>query len=84
MKQIRASAIGSWEGFEAAKSRIIAASQGIEAAQIAYYGIMQGEIVGSNTTLEVLTAEEKLYNAKISKVDAYKDSILAAYQINLY
>ncbi|WP_375319225.1 TolC family protein [Candidatus Tisiphia endosymbiont of Oplodontha viridula] len=81
MKQIRASAIGSWEGFEAAKSRIIAASQGIEAAQIAYDGTMQGEIVGSNTTLEVLTAEEKLYNAKISKVDAYKDSILAAYQI---
>ncbi|MCC8397803.1 MAG: TolC family protein [Rickettsia endosymbiont of Labidopullus appendiculatus] len=81
IKQIRASAIGSWEGFEAAKSKIIATSQGVEAAQIAYDGIMQEEIVGSKTILEVLTAEEKLYNAKISKVDAYRDSILAAYQI---
>jgi outer membrane protein len=81
IKQIRASAIGSWEGFEAAKSKIIATSQGVEAAQIAYDGIMQEEIVGSKTILEVLTAEEKLYNAKISKVDAYRDCILAAYQI---
>ncbi|MCC8416076.1 MAG: TolC family protein [Rickettsia endosymbiont of Gnoriste bilineata] len=81
IKQIRASAIGSWEGFEAAKSKIIATSQGVEAAQIAYDGIMQEEIVGSKTILEVLTAEEKLYNTKISKVDACRDSILAAYQI---
>ncbi len=81
IKQIRASAIGSWEGFKAAKSRIIAASQGVEAAQIAYDGTMQEEIVGSKTIFEVLTAEEKLYNAKISKVDAHRDSILAAYQI---
>ncbi|WP_425360736.1 MULTISPECIES: TolC family protein [unclassified Candidatus Tisiphia] len=81
IKQIRASAIGSWEGFEAAKSRIIAASQGVEAAQIAYDGTMQEEVVGSKTVLEVFTAEEKLYNAKIAKVDAHKDSILTAYQI---
>lgn len=81
IKQIRASAIGSWEGFEAAKSRIIAASQGVEATQIAYDGTMQEEIVGSKTLLEVLTAEEKLHNARVSKVDAHRDSILAAYQM---
>ncbi|MFP3017402.1 MAG: TolC family outer membrane protein [Candidatus Tisiphia sp.] len=81
IKQIRASAIGSWEGFEAAKSKITATSQGVEAAQIAYDGTIQEEIVGSKTILDVLTAEEKLHSARVSKVDAHRDSILAAYQM---
>ena len=81
IKQVRANSIGSWEGFEAAKSKIIATSQGIEAAQIAYDGTMQEEIVGVKTILDVLIAEGKLYEAKISKVDAHKSSILASYQI---
>ncbi len=81
IKQVRASVIGSWENFEAAKSKIIATSQGVEAAQISYDGTMQEEIVGSRTILDVLTAEEKLYNSRIAKVDAQRELILAAYQI---
>ncbi len=72
-----------WEGFEAAKSRIVAANQGVDAAQISYDGTVQEEIVGSKTILDVLTAEEKLYEAKITRVDAYKSSVLAAYQMKL-
>ncbi|HJD56119.1 MAG TPA: TolC family protein [Rickettsia endosymbiont of Pyrocoelia pectoralis] len=83
IKQTRAGVISVWEGFEAAKSRIIAANQGVDAAQISYDGTAQEEIVGSKTILDVLTAEEKLYEAKIARVDAYKASILAAYQMKL-
>jgi outer membrane protein len=81
VKQIKATSISGWEQFKAAKSKIIATSQGVEAAQISYEGIMQEEIVGSKTILDVLTAEENLYKAKISQVDAYRDSILSAYQL---
>lgn len=83
IKQTRAGVVSVWEGFEAAKSRIIAANQGVDAAQISYDGTAQEEIVGSKTILDVLTAEEKLYEAKIARVDAYKASILAAYQMKL-
>ncbi|WP_395477152.1 TolC family protein [Rickettsia endosymbiont of Pantilius tunicatus] len=81
IRQVQAYVISIWEGFEAAKSRIIAADQGVAAAQISYDGTVQEEIVGSKTMLDVLSAEEKLYDAKITRVDAYKASILSAYQM---
>ncbi len=81
IKQIKADAISSWEGFKVAKSKIIATLQGVKAAQIAYDRTIQEEIVGSKTIIDVLNAEEKLYNAKVSRVDAYRESILAAYQM---
>lgn len=83
IKQTQANTISVWEGFEAAKSRIVAANQGVDAAQISYDGTVQEEIVGSKTMLDVLSAEEKLYEAKITRVDAYKASILTAYQMKL-
>ncbi|WP_347938549.1 TolC family protein [Rickettsia oklahomensis] len=83
IKQTHAGVVSVWEGFEAAKSRIIAANQGVDAAQISYDGTVQEEIVGSKTILDVLTAEEKLYEAKITRVDAYKSSVIAAYQMKL-
>ena len=55
----------------------------MEAAQISYDGTVQEEIVGSKTILDVLDAEQKLYEAKITRVDAYKNSVLAAYQMKL-
>ncbi|AFB25934.1 MULTISPECIES: TolC family protein [spotted fever group] len=83
IKQTQAGVVSVWEGFEAAQSRIVAANQGVDAAQISYDGTVQEEIVGSKTILDVLTAEEKLYEAKITRVDAYKSSVLAAYQMKL-
>ncbi|KJW02867.1 outer membrane efflux family protein [Rickettsia endosymbiont of Ixodes pacificus] len=83
IKQTQVGVVSVWEGFEAAKSRIVAANQGVDAAQISYDGTVQEEIVGSKTILDVLTAEEKLYEAKITRVDAYKSSVLAAYQMKL-
>lgn len=81
VKQIRAYAVSSWEEYMTSKSRITASEQGIQSAQISYDGIAQEEIVGSKTVLDVLSAEEKLYEAKISRVEAYKAAILAAYKM---
>lgn len=81
IKKTQASAINSWESFQAAKSKIIATTYGVEAAQIAYNGILQEEIVGSKTMLDVLTSEEKLYNAKRARIEALKESVLSAYEM---
>ena len=80
-KLVRAQSIGAWENYEAAKSKVIATAQGVEAAQVSYDGTVQEEIVGSKTILDVLMAEDKLNDAKISKVDAHKESVLSAYQM---
>lgn len=81
LKQNNAQCIASWEGFNAAKAKIEAASQGVEAAQIAYDGTIEEEKVGSKSMLDVLNAEENLNKAKISRVEATKACILAAYQM---
>ncbi len=81
MKKNNSDCIASWEGFNAAKSKIKAASEEVEAAQVAYDGIMEGERVGTRSVLEVLDAEDKLHKAKIRKVAADKECVLAAYQL---
>lgn len=81
INQTKANCMTSWEGYNAAKSAIISATQGVEAAQKAYDGKIQEELVGSSTPLDVSNAEEKLNNAKLSKVKANRDCIFAAYQM---
>ncbi|MGI4775360.1 MAG: TolC family outer membrane protein [Janthinobacterium lividum] len=81
IKQINASCITSWENFNTAKYSITAAEEGVEAAQIAYDGTMQEELLGSKTIVEVLIAEDALNQAKVNKVENTTQYILAAYQI---
>ena len=81
IKSIKSNCTAFWEGFNAAKSKIVATSKGVEAAQIAYEGMVQEELVGSKTILDVLDAEDKLHRAMISNVEANKEYILNAYRI---
>ena len=80
-KQVNANCISSWEGFNTARSSIGSAVEGVEAAQIAYDGSVQEELVGTKTILDVLQAEDRLNDTKISKVQATQQYILAAYQM---
>lgn len=81
IKSVKSNCTAYWEGFNAARSKIAAASKGVHAAQIAYEGMVQEELVGSKTILDVLDAEDKLHKAMVSNVEANKDYILNAYQI---
>lgn len=81
IKQNKSSCIAIWEGFTSAKASIASATQGVEAATIAYNGMVEEEKVGSKSILDVLNAEAQLNNAQITKVAADKNYILTAYQM---
>lgn len=81
IKQIRANAKAGWSKFEASKHRIEAAREAVNAAKIAYDGMIQEEMLGSKTIVDVLRAEEKLNKAREAKVEANKAMIFAAYEI---
>ena len=81
VKQIKANAKSSWENFQAASQRIVAAKKGVTAATIAYEGIVQEELLGSKTIVDVLTTETRLNEARQVSVEAEKEMILAAYNI---
>jgi outer membrane protein len=81
IKENNSDCISYWENFQAAKSKIISATRGLEAAQIAYNGALQEEALGSKSTLEVLNAENRLNQAQLMKVSSNMEYVIAAYQI---
>lgn len=81
IKKNKSDAISIYEGFKAAKEANIAAEQAVEAAQIAYDGMIQQQSVGTKTILDVLQAESDLSSAKDQKVDAIVQNLLVFYQM---
>jgi outer membrane protein len=80
-KQLISNAIAAFEGYNAGKVATDASIKAVEAAQIAYDGIVQEEAVGSKTILEVLDSEVTLLKYRMQRVDTEANYILAAYQI---
>jgi outer membrane protein len=81
IKQIKSQCKAAWERFNAAKARIEATSQGVKSAEIAYEGMVQEEMLGSKTIIDVITSEEKLIKAREVRVESQKELILASYSI---
>jgi outer membrane protein len=81
IKQIKSQCKASWEKFNAAKTRIAATSQGVKSGEIAYEGMLQEEMLGSKTIIDVIMSEEKLSKAREARVEAQRELILASYNI---
>ena len=81
IKQIIANSRSSFERLAASKQRLDATIANVEAAEIAYNGMVQEEKYGSKTIVDVVIAEDKLHQARIQRVEAEKALILSAYQI---
>ncbi|MCC8461110.1 MAG: TolC family outer membrane protein [Candidatus Megaira endosymbiont of Carteria cerasiformis] len=81
IKQIKSQCKASWEKFNAAKTRIAATSQGVKSGEIAYEGMLQEEMLGSKTIIDVIISEEKLSKAREARVEAQRELILASYNI---
>lgn len=71
----------SWEALFTARSQIRAFSSEIRAAEIALEGVQQEALVGSRTVLDVLDAEQELFEAKVNLVSALRDEVVAAYSL---
>lgn len=81
IKQVKARSKASWSKLGAAKLRIKAAAEAVKAAEVAYEGMIQEEMLGSKTIVDVLRTEERLNKARETKVEARKLLIISAYEI---
>lgn len=81
IKVLKANSKASWEVLRAAKLCIEASTKAVKAAEVAYKGVIQEEMLGSKTIINVLNAEDRLNKAREAKVEANKEFILAAYRI---
>ena len=69
----------AWEAVRSARASIISSEEQVNANKIALEGVKQEEEVGSQTTLDVLNAEQELLNARVTLVTAQRNLAVADY-----
>ncbi|MGE5545522.1 MAG: TolC family outer membrane protein [Solirubrobacterales bacterium] len=75
------SASAAWENLQAARARIKSYESQIQASEMALAGVEEEAKVGSRTVLDVLDAEQELFDARVNLVRAQRDSTVAAYTL---
>ena len=71
----------SWSESEMARSQLLSSERQIKAAEIAFFGVREEAKVGARTTLDVLDAEQVLFDAQTNRVIFDTQSQLAAYKL---
>lgn len=77
----RQTALEAWNGLEAARARVASYDASVQANQIAQDGVRAEYMrMGTRTLLDVLNAEQELFQAKINLIGARRDEAVAAYR----
>ncbi len=71
----------AWREVETSRGNISATSANVKAAVLALEGVKQEQEVGSRTVLDVLDAEQELFQAKVNHVSAKRNEIIAVYSL---
>ncbi len=71
----------AWAQLAVSRASISANQEQVRAAQVAFDGVREEAKLGSRTTLDVLTAEQTLLNAKVALVTADTNQGIAVYSL---
>lgn len=80
-RQTRESVAQRWQSLETARARVAAFRASVEANGIALAGVEQEAEVGARTVLDVLDAEQELFEAQVNLVRAEADAAVAAFAL---
>jgi outer membrane protein len=78
---VRAQAVSAFGQLSAAQASIRAAEAGVRAANLALEGVAEERKVGQATTLDVLTAQQTLLNARVALVQAQYAAVVGSYSV---
>jgi TolC family type I secretion outer membrane protein len=70
-----------WESLKAARASVASFAAAVRAAQIALEGTQQEALVGSRTTLDVLIANQQLFQTQLQLITSEHDTALAEFTI---
>ncbi|WP_202149864.1 TolC family protein [Candidatus Sarmatiella mevalonica] len=73
IKENEAKCRSAWQSFQASRARMRAAQDAVNAAQIAYDGTVQEQLLGSKSILDVLITQRRLNEAKVTKIRAFTE-----------
>lgn len=71
----------AWESLQAARAQARSYESQIKASELALAGVREESKVGARTILDVLNAEQELFDARVNLVKAQRDVLAASYQV---
>jgi len=80
-RQIRQNAAVAWSNLAVARATIVANTEEVRAARIAFEGVREEARLGARTTLDVLDLEQQLRDAEFQLASSRRDEYVAAYQL---
>ncbi len=80
-REVRRRAHTAWERLRAARAAMRAFEAQVAANRVALEGVQQEAMVGARTVLDVLDAEQELFQSEVNLVRARGDRILAGYEL---
>ncbi len=81
MREVQQTVESTWETLQAASAAIESFRDEVRANQIALEGVQEEALVGQRTVLDVLDAEQELFESQVNLVRAQRAEILASYQL---
>jgi TolC family type I secretion outer membrane protein len=78
-RQVLSSVITAWEQLTTAQAQITAFQEQVSANEVALEGTQREAEVGERTVLDILDAEQALFESQISLVTAQRDEVVASY-----
>ncbi|WP_342641865.1 TolC family outer membrane protein [Rhodoligotrophos ferricapiens] len=80
-RSVREAVVRAWNAVVAARDTISSAQEAVRAQRLAYEGVRLEAQAGTRTTLDVLNAEQELFQAQVSLVEAEVNTVVASYQL---
>ncbi|WP_366863927.1 TolC family protein [Bradyrhizobium sp.] len=80
-KLARATAVQSWSATNAAKAQVDSAEAQVQAAELAFRGVLQEYRAGQRGTFEILAIQQELQNARVALVTAQRDRVVSSYAL---
>ncbi len=81
LREIQRRAATAWERLLASRAAISALEEEVRANRIALEGVQQEALVGARTVLDVLDAEQELFQARVNLARARAAEVTASYEL---
>jgi len=80
-RAVQSNLVGAWQGLKTSEAQIVAFNEEVDANQIALEGTQREADVGERTVLDVLDAEQALFQSQINLAVAQRDTVVASYAL---
>ena len=80
-RSVDANTVSAWQDLATSLAEVMAFGEEVEANQIALEGTQREAQVGERTVLDILDAEQELFQSHISLAQAERDAVVASYTL---